>query len=1365
MAIIERASGGVVTTTDTKTGATSTRSGYGETPKETSQKTPDSSAPTPTKSGGGGKTYAQRQNEQLDAAREAYKAQTGSYPTTTSEVEQAKSMVGMPYTRYKLTPKGELRDTFQHEVIAQNVYGYVTGPDQSLKQITYKQTYAGPREREYTTFTSTGQLVSFENKQLVYLTDKDVGGLYMKAGGDVRQFDARLGSDIATAKEAGFYTNVPQELLPQTDWYYAQEEEAARLRGATALASSLEQELGEYLTFKEVEGGWEVSVLEGGRASVTPTVERAIQQYLEIDTYADVSSPEYGVFVIKQKEPSSVEYKTSKEFGTMFSKDRPVLITLDESYEPTVQLESGKLIKYSELTAGQKEAFKGYFGKNLEDIRSNINQQILDIRNAELGEAQSYDTGIHYVEKDGRIYLEGITEMTTFETTQYTQEQSMFKPLDEILASVKQPSGNPELAKLESRISEWDKRIDATAKAAWGDFESPSYQGPPNEKAINEMIGKTSFLPFGQFYPQIMEIIPLEVKRTIEYWPQRTIVDTSKIAARGGEMFFTEATSYFPFSYEKQQAPYQLMAKYPVETGLAAATVLVPIGGGALAGAAYKTVGPLAAQAITITSKALIPTIFAAGMTEYELQKGFPFPEAVARGAGTVAFLYGLGELAKGPKETKTGEVIPGRGFPGKGFIEIKETGIYERPPTFEEVVSRSREAKAEYLKTEGGVATIDVRETEARRAMDVFKTFEEKYMQPGARTTEAWALPRQTAGTTQYKYFDIEKGTWRTGYIEDPLQTRALAETMQKLREKPRGLELQETKPYEPPLPSEAFAEQYKVFDVGTGKWRTRYMGEDPLQTRAFRQTLEDLSLKAKEAGKPVVLEETKPYEPPLPEQAFSEQFKTYDIKTGKWKTRYAAEDPLQARALADMMESLKEQKAAKELPPVLKETVKYEPPLPEQFGQEQYAHYDVLTGKWSTRYVGEDPLQVRAFRQTLEDLKTKQGIVEKPPVIEETKPYEPPFPEQTMSEQYKVFDLEKNRWVTKYVAEDPLQARAFAETLEALKARPKTTVKSPVEPSQEIKDFLVVKEGETTLRLTPKSPKKVFTMKDIFKETVPTGGVEVKTSQGTVQIQLTKTETAKLRALEKVVTKTTVEETLKPLTTEKAAIIRGTVLTKVTQIEAKTPLDKMYLSMLVNYGIFPASTAKAATLQLPQVKITETLKSYEIIAPKSSVLSAEALVQPPALSQPSVQETRLSSGLAQPQIQIQPTIQPQPTRQRTIELEKIKQLEVKLPFLFPLGGGKEEKKKKKSPLKFTGKIKGKKSLYSDLLSVAQTELGVGAGRARHPSLKKHPELWKGEATGRIPTSQMLKLGGTRNALKSIRGNLFGKMKKVKYI
>lgn len=97
--------------------------------------------------------------------------------------------------------------------------------------------------------------------------------------------------------------------------------------------------------------------------------------------------------------------------------------------------------------------------------------------------------------------------------------------------------------------------------------------------------------------------------------------------------------------------------------------------------------------------------------------------------------------------------------------------------------------------------------------------------------------------------------------------------------------------------------------------------------------------------------------------------------------------------------------------------------------------------------------------------------------------------------------------------------------------------------------------------------------------------------------------------------------------------------------------------------------------------------------------------------------------------------------------------------------GGGKEERKKKRKEIRYLGKQSAKKTLLADLLSVSQTELAFGAGKARHPSLRKHPELWKGEATGRIPTAQMLKLGGTRNALKSIRGNLFGKMKKVKYI
>jgi hypothetical protein len=346
----------------------------------------------------------------------------------------------------------------------------------------------------------------------------------------------------------------------------------------------------------------------------------------------------------------------------------------------------------------------------------------------------------------------------------------------------------------------------------------------------------------------------------------------------------------------------------------------------------------------------------------------------------------------------------------------------------------------------------------------------------------------------------------------------------------------------------------------------------------------------------------------------------------------------------------------------------------------------------------------------------------------------------------------------------------------------------------------YSLYQAGKTTK--TGLGTKRVFTLKDIIPETKPGGGVEVKTSQGQVMVQIMKTETKAITEtkpkldfmkFEKVLTdakvitdtKTTLFERMesynpiKPkvkvvtetetdygnlviVTEEQKQLFSGTLLSGITGGASQIfkPIQ------ITAEGVSTAGALKLGTIQ---TEITRQVELQEISLALKQV-TAQVQIQPQMFEQPQLTLTRQRTGTPTPtftaEIQIPPEPVPTPGRGRGGgELKIIKEIEIKLPFLFPLGGGKEEKKKKKSQLRFTGKVSGRKSLYSDLLSVAQTELGVGAGRARHPSLKKHPELWKGEATGRIPTSQMLKLGGTRNALKSIRGNLFGKMKKVKYI
>lgn len=65
-------------------------------------------------------------------------------------------------------------------------------------------------------------------------------------------------------------------------------------------------------------------------------------------------------------------------------------------------------------------------------------------------------------------------------------------------------------------------------------------------------------------------------------------------------------------------------------------------------------------------------------------------------------------------------------------------------------------------------------------------------------------------------------------------------------------------------------------------------------------------------------------------------------------------------------------------------------------------------------------------------------------------------------------------------------------------------------------------------------------------------------------------------------------------------------------------------------------------------------------------------------------------------------------------------------------------ERPRRKLPKAASYQVSGARNIYSDLISVMASE--VKYGKATHPSLVRRPQLWAGEATGRVPTVEILK-------------------------
>ena len=97
--------------------------------------------------------------------------------------------------------------------------------------------------------------------------------------------------------------------------------------------------------------------------------------------------------------------------------------------------------------------------------------------------------------------------------------------------------------------------------------------------------------------------------------------------------------------------------------------------------------------------------------------------------------------------------------------------------------------------------------------------------------------------------------------------------------------------------------------------------------------------------------------------------------------------------------------------------------------------------------------------------------------------------------------------------------------------------------------------------------------------------------------------------------------------------------------------------------------------------------------------------------------------------------------TRQATRTATRQAEREATRIVLLPKLGVMELKRieQKKPKIQAVKSMHDVRSLYADLISVAETELIVGAGKALHPSMTKYPELWERERTGRIPTAQQL--------------------------
>jgi len=334
-----------------------------------------------------------------------------------------------------------------------------------------------------------------------------------------------------------------------------------------------------------------------------------------------------------------------------------------------------------------------------------------------------------------------------------------------------------------------------------------------------------------------------------------------------------------------------------------------------------------------------------------------------------------------------------------------------------------------------------------------------------------------------------------------------------------------------------------------------------------------------------------------------------------------------------------------------------------------------------------------------------------------------------------------------------DILARRYGYVILEEVEPKPTTKITAAKEPP--LPDQTLMEPTATP----PKKTVKIFTLEDILKRTgreEPTVGKPTETGKGTLQVVKTVTKPKTKTVLEtKQLTKQVTKQILKTETIER-------------YMDASSPLDQLMMALTLKYGGEKAAQKLLQQQRLLPVTEQKTTE-FTIQKPQQVIKPLEAQIQPQkqAVGALQVPMTRTVQAQEQPLIQLQeqPMIQIPRTLSRQLEATISPPVE-KLAFLIPDFGGKKRKKKKEEEYIKALKVpKGKRSLYADLLSVVQTELAIGPGKARQPSLRERPELWREEVGGRIPTAQMAERGGIKKALPEFRKRVFGKFKKVKYL
>lgn len=227
-----------------------------------------------------------------------------------------------------------------------------------------------------TTLDIFGNVSNIQNKDISFnlLTG---AALYKDSGTPLNLRSSQDYSNLTNfLTGTGITLAMPREQRAFTEFYAADFEKAASLKGAEAFASSAVSTLGATLgggraadiqffaTYSPTSGGFIVEPVAGLGAEGKVSVGKAIGKYLTTEAgnypYAEVQSLGGGKYLIKQRAYTEPEYVFSKTFGAKYQGSTPEIVSYGDlpiSADIKISLEGGKTVSYSELSPTEKTAF------------------------------------------------------------------------------------------------------------------------------------------------------------------------------------------------------------------------------------------------------------------------------------------------------------------------------------------------------------------------------------------------------------------------------------------------------------------------------------------------------------------------------------------------------------------------------------------------------------------------------------------------------------------------------------------------------------------------------------------------------------------------------------------------------------------------------------------------------------------------------------------------------------------------------------------------------------------------------------------------------------------------------------------------